>query len=274
MSGSDRYTKLACRDLSFSYGDRPVLKGVSHIISDGGFTALLGRNGSGKTTLLHCLNGINRVPEGTVFLHGTDIRHLTRNAVARAVSLVVQETPEVFPFPVIDMVVMGRAPFLNLLASPGPDAYAMARKALNDLDIGHLARVDFNRISGGEKRMVLLAAALVQSSGIMLLDEPTNHLDFKNQYLILSRIRKLCKERDTTAVAAMHDPNMAMLFADEVVLLKNGEIFAAGPVKEVMIKKHMDMLYDVETTALPFAGNGTFFLPSDVAGDVGASREI
>ena len=257
-------TPLECQALHFSYGKgRAILTGVSHAMGRGTFTALLGRNGSGKTTLLHCFNGINRVSVGSVFIHGEDIHALGPNAVARQVSLVIQETPDIFPFTVIDVVVMGRAPFLKIAQSPDAEDYVLAKKALADLGIEHLAQANFNRISGGERRMVLLAAALVQSSEIMLLDEPTNHLDFKNQHLILSCIKKLCKERGTTAIAAMHDPNLAMLFADEVVLLKNGQIFDAGPAEKVMTKSNMDVLYDTETTAFPFAGTRQFFIPTE-----------
>ncbi len=255
---------LACRNLFFSHGNVPILKGISLAMKSGTFTAILGRNGSGKTTLIHCLTGIKKTAPGTVYIKGIDMRTLSRKEVARHISLVVQENPEVFPFTVLDVVVMGRAPFLGVTQVPGPKEYELAIKALNTLDVLHLAQCNFNRISGGERQMALLACALVQTNDIMLLDEPTNHLDFKNQYLLLSRIRQLCIKCRTAVVAAMHDPNMAMLFADEVILLKDGAVFGAGPVKEVMTKPNMDMLYETDTTALPFAENGSFFIPTDV----------
>jgi iron complex transport system ATP-binding protein len=255
---------LECRNLFFSHGKIPILKGISLAIKNGTFTAILGRNGSGKTTLLHCLNGIRKTASGTVHIKGINIRTLSRKQVAQQISLVVQENPEVFPFTVLDVVVMGRAPFLGTTQVPGPEDYELAIKALKSLDVQHLAPSNFNRISGGERQMALLACALVQTSDIMLLDEPTNHLDFKNQYLLLNRIRQLCIQGNTAVVAAMHDPNMAMLFADEVILLKNGVVFGAGPVKEVMTKANMDRLYETDTTALPFARDGHFFIPTDV----------
>ena len=255
---------LACRHLFFSHGDLPILKDISLTMKHGTFTAILGRNGSGKTTLLHCLNGIKKTDSGTIYIKGIDIRTLPRKEVARHISLVIQENPEVFPFTVLDVVVMGRAPFLNATQIPGQREYQLAMEALETLDVRHLAQCNFNRISGGERQMALLACALVQTNDIMLLDEPTNHLDFKNQYLLLSRIKKLCTEYRTAVVAAMHDPNMAMLFADEVILLKDGAVFGAGPVKEVMTKPNMDMLYETDTTALPLAQNGSFFIPTDV----------
>ena len=254
---------LECRNLFFFHGKIPILKGISLSMKSGTFTAILGRNGSGKTTLLHCLNGIRKTASGTVHIKGINLRTLSRKQVARHISLVVQENPEVFPFTVLDVVVMGRAPFLGATQVPGPEDYELAMKALKILDVEHLAVANFNRISGGERQMALLACALVQTSDIMLLDEPTNHLDFKNQYLLLNRIRQLCLQSNTAVVAAMHDPNMAMLFADEVILLKDGVVFGAGPVKTVMTKTNMDRLYETDTTALPFDRDGQFFIPTD-----------
>ncbi len=255
---------LACHDLYFSYGKVPILREVSLKMKSGRFTAILGRNGSGKTTLIHCLNGIKKINSGNIYIKGRDINTLSRREVARHISLVIQENPEVFPFTVLDVVVMGRAPFLGLTRVPGIRDYELAKKALKSLDVLHLAPLNFNRISGGERQMALLACALVQTSDIMLLDEPTNHLDFKNQYLLLAQIKQLCKQYDTTVVAAMHDPNMAMFFADDVILLKDGRVFGVGPVKTVMTKTNMDILYETDTTALPFARDGYFFIPTDV----------
>ncbi|GAB6142943.1 ABC transporter ATP-binding protein [Desulfocicer niacini] len=255
---------LACCDLNFSYGQIPILRDISLGMKKGRLTAILGRNGSGKTTLIHCLNGIKKIRSGSIWIKGKNIACLSRREVARHISLVVQENPEVFPFTVLDVVVMGRAPFLGLTRVPGIRDYELAKNALKTLDVLHLAPCNFNRISGGERQMALLACALVQTSDIMLLDEPTNHLDFKNQYLLLARIRQLCRQYGTTVVAAMHDPNMAMLFADEVILLKDGRVFGAGSVKKVMTKPNMDILYETDTTALPFAREGYFFIPTDV----------
>ncbi|SMD13186.1 iron complex transport system ATP-binding protein [Desulfocicer vacuolatum DSM 3385] len=260
---------LECRNLFFSHGNTPVLKGISLAMKSSTFTAILGRNGSGKTTLLHCLNGIRKANSGTVHIKGTNIQTLSRKQVAQHISLVIQENPEVFPFTVLDVVVMGRAPFLGATQVPGTRDYKLAKQALETLDVAHLAEVNFNRISGGERQMALLACALVQTSDIMLLDEPTNHLDFKNQYLLLNKIKQLCRQSNTAVVAAMHDPNMAMLFADEVILLKKGVIFGTGPVRKVMTKANMDQLYETDTTALPFVRDGHFFIPTDVIETIG-----
>ncbi|MBI9092276.1 MAG: ABC transporter ATP-binding protein [Desulfobacterium sp.] len=258
---------LECHALNFRYGKTQILRDISFDVEPGLFYAILGKNGSGKTTLLHCLNGILAPSAGTVEIEGRNIATLSRKEIARHISLVPQEHMDVFPFKVLDVVVMGRAPFLGMTATPGEDDYRRAMDALKMLGYEKLANCNFNRISGGERQIALLATALVQTSKIMLLDEPTNHLDFNNQYRLLSQIKGLCRTRKTSVIATMHDPNMAMLFADRVILVKNGEIIAKGRAKETMTTANIDTLYGIRTVEVGNIGNKPFFLPESALSD-------
>ncbi len=256
--------KLECKLLTFRYGKTDILHDISFSVEPGVFCAVLGRNGSGKTTLLHCLNGIHKPCEGNILINGKDINLMTRNEIARHVSLVPQEHLEIFPFRVIDVVVMGRAPFIGMTRTPTPMDYDLALEALETLNARRLADCNFNRISGGERQIVLLACALAQTSEIMLLDEPTNHLDFNNQYLLLSRIKQFCRTRKTSVIASMHDPNMAILFADTIVMVKNGKLVACGPAEDIMTKQNIDRLYDTDTAPLAISETRHFFLPGGI----------
>jgi iron complex transport system ATP-binding protein len=257
---------LSCRQLGFSYGAVPVLKDICFTVEKGRFCVVLGRNGSGKTTLIHCLNRILHPTQGQVFINDKDMTSLSRNEIARTVSLVPQEHMEIFPFRVIDVVVMARAPFLGTAAAPKPGDYKMAEDALKQLHAFHLADKNFNRISGGERQIVLLARAIAQNARIMLLDEPTNHLDFNNQYHLLSAIKELCRSTDLCIVASMHDPNLASLFADEIIMLKNGRILYHGPNQKVMTPQNISALYDVDTRAIPIGDRKQLFLPKQKMG--------
>ncbi|MCP4119170.1 MAG: ABC transporter ATP-binding protein [Desulfobacteraceae bacterium] len=252
---------LKCNALGFRYGKTQILRDISFDVEPGLFYAILGKNGSGKTTLLHCLNGILSPGQGGVEIEGRNIAALSRKEIARHISLVPQEHMDVFPFKVLDVVVMGRAPFLGMTATPGEEDYRLAMDALKMLGCEKLADCNFNRISGGERQITLLATALVQTSKIMLLDEPTNHLDFNNQYRLLSRIKGLCRTRKTSVIATMHDPNMAMLFADRVIMVKNGGIVAKGSAKETMTTSNIDTLYGIKTVEIGRFDNKQFFLP-------------
>ncbi|MBN2809940.1 MAG: ABC transporter ATP-binding protein [Deltaproteobacteria bacterium] len=252
---------LECLNLGFRYGKSVILKDVSFTVEAGLFYAILGKNGSGKTTLLHCLNGILKPDTGRVELDRQNLVLLSRQQIARRISLVPQEHLEIFPFTVLDVVVMGRAPFLKMTQAPAPEDYQLARDALRMLDAENLAAASFNRISGGERQLALLAAALVQASRIMLLDEPTNHLDFNNQFRLLAQVKELCRSRQLSVVATMHDPNMARLYADRVIMVGEGRIVAQGPTAEVMTTANIDTLYQTRTFEICGPGNKKLFLP-------------
>ena len=255
---------IACHKLGFSYTDTPVLKEISFTVKKGCFCVVLGRNGSGKTTLIHCLNRILRPTTGQVTVDGKDMISLSRNQIARAVSLVPQEHMEIFPFRVIDVVVMARAPFLRTAAAPGESDYEIAAHSLKQLRACHLTDKSFNRISGGERQIVLLARAMTQNARVMLLDEPTNHLDFNHQYHLLASIKNLCRSNHLSIVASMHDPNLASLFADDVIMLKNGCILFQGPKQTVMTSKNISALYDIDTRGIQIGDQKQLFLPEQV----------
>ena len=257
---------LVCSSLSFQYGRDRVVDNVSFQVEKGSFCTVLGRNGSGKTTLLHCLAGILRPAFGRVELEGLDLSRASRIETARRVSLVPQEHTDIFPFQVIDVVVMGRTPFLGPGSRPGPDDYSRAWDTLATLQAGYLGERNFNKISGGERRIALLARALLQSRDTVLLDEPTTHLDFHNTYRLLGRIKDLCKDRSIRAVAAMHDPNLAFLFADQVVMLKDGRLLAEGPPEKVMTAKGVSQLYGTETRLEELPDGQRLFLPAFLQG--------
>lgn len=258
---------LECRSLKFKYGEKQILENISFQVEQGSFCAILGKNGTGKTTLLHCLNRILTPCSGDIIVDSHPIETLGQRQIARLISLVPQEHIEIFPFRVIDVVVMGRAPFIGHTKTPGEQDLTAAMKALNDLNARHLAEKNFNRISGGQRQIVLLAMALAQASKIMLLDEPTNHLDFNNQYHLLSIIKNLCKTKGLSIIASMHDPNMAMLFADEVVMIKDSAILAKGPAKTIMTQENISRLYDTRTFSIKLDKDRLFFLPEEILSD-------
>ncbi len=254
---------LICQSLSFSYGDTPILRDISFKLESGSFTALLGCNGAGKTTLLECINGLKIPDKGQIRLGETNLLNCGQAEVARNVSLVPQEHSDIFPFKVLEVVVMGRTPYLGVFNSPGAEDYEMAYGALKSLNAEALAQRNFNRISGGERRLVLLARAMVQEAKIMLLDEPTNHLDYKNQFLLLDFIKKMARRTGTAIFASMHDPTMALHFADNTLLLKNTRLSGSGNATTVMNPENISCLYGIDTRLLATADNGPqVFVPA------------
>ena len=252
---------LSCSGLGFAYKQHQVLSEVSFSVPPGVFCALLGRNGAGKTTLLHCLNGILTPSAGRVEIDGRDLIGLGRRQLARKVSLVPQEQTDIFPFSVLEVVVMGRTPHMGFSQKPGPEDYQKAADLLASLGYSHLAARSFNRISGGERRIALLARALLQTRETLLFDEPTNHLDFHNQHLILAKIRDICRNQGSRVIATMHDPNLARMFADQIILLKKGRVLAQGPTREVMNPQNLSLVYDTPTQCVEMPDGLCMYIP-------------
>jgi len=132
---------------------------------------------------------------------------------------VPQEHNGVFPYTVLDMVVMGRNPYLNIFARPKRKDYIIAEEALDMIGMLHLREQCYMEISGGERQMVFLARAIAQEASYFVMDEPTSHLDFCNQHEIIKTLRRIVKEWGCGVITAIHDPNLTMVFADEVLMI-------------------------------------------------------
>lgn len=237
---------IVIKNLSFSYnGHNKVLKNINLEIKPGKILALLGPNGSGKTTLLKCIFGSLKPTNGSIYIDGKESNLLSPQELARCVGGVPQEHHPAFPYRVIDVVVMGRTPYLDLFSAPSSLDYKKAEKVLKELGIFHLAYKPYTQLSGGERKIVLIARALVQDPKVLLLDEPTAHLDVKNKIKILTLIRELTKKRRTLAVIrTLHDPNEALLFSDEIALLEKGSIVYLGPSNEID-EKLLEKVYGI-----------------------------
>lgn len=252
---------LVCTNITFAYNGTRVLHQVSLDVPKGNFCALLGRNGSGKTTLLHCLCGILHPESGEIMVDNNPVHLVNGTARAKCISLVPQESDQIFPFTVLDLVLMGRNPHLSRFAMPGAEDEKSAWQALELLGAAHLAKRRVNQISGGERQLATVARALAQQAPVMLLDEPTNHLDFHNQYHLLYQIRKLCRDQNLTVLASMHNPNAVAAVADRVVLLEAGHAAAQGDAESVLTQKQLSRLYGMPLVESRLTGGQKHFMP-------------
>jgi iron complex transport system ATP-binding protein len=223
----------------------PVVHDVSFRVEQGRLAVLLGPNGSGKTTLFKCIAGLWKPTAGKVRLDGTDLLSLNYRQRAALLAVVPQEHSPTFPYSVMDAVLMGRAPHVGLYSAPSSADIDITRKALDDVGISHLADRCYTRISGGERQMALIARAIAQDAPLLLLDEPTSHLDFRNQHRVLEMVRRIASDKGLTVLMTLHDPNLTAFFADQVIMLKNGEIVADGEPDTVLNEQTLGLLYDV-----------------------------
>jgi iron complex transport system ATP-binding protein len=236
---------LEITDLRFSYGARPILEGVSFSTYPGDLIALLGPNGVGKSTLLRCILGFLKSYQGRVIVAGRDVRGLTARALARLVAYIPQSSAQVFDYTVLELVLMGKASQMKMLATPGRKEEAEARAVLDELGIDHLRHRGCGQISGGEYQLVLLARALLQRARILLMDEPTANLDYGNQYRVMERIARLSR-RDFTVMLSTHDPNQALLHANRAIIVQKGRVSADGRPDDVMTAETLSGMFGID----------------------------
>jgi iron complex transport system ATP-binding protein len=242
--------RLVADDVSFAFGERVVVAGVSLSIAAGELVAVLGPNGSGKSTLLRLLAGLIVPAGGAVRLDGRPLPSFGRRDLARRVAVVPQDPRIDFPFTALEVTLMGRAPHQSGLGLPSAHDLAVARAALAQVDAGALAGRAIDRLSGGERQRVFVARALAQEPDVLLLDEPTTHLDLRHQLETHVLVRRLCRERDLACVAVLHDLNLAMAHADRVVVLAAGSVAAAGPPADALTAARIAEVFGVVVTTV------------------------
>jgi len=230
---------IEAKGISFSYGEREVLRGISLKIAEGEFVAILGPNGAGKSTFLRCLAGILKC-DG-VFVRGRPINDYPPRELSKVLAYVPQRVEPGF-LTVFDTVLLGRRPYMGL--TPSERDLKVVEEALKRLGIEELALKRTNEISGGELQKVSIARALAQEPEILLMDEPTNNLDLKSQLEVMRLARELARE-GKAVVTVMHDVNLALRFAKRFVFMKDGRKIADGGL-EVLSEKLFEEVYGVK----------------------------
>jgi iron complex transport system ATP-binding protein len=246
------------RNLTFSYAGRPVLDAIDLDIQEGCFTVVMGKNGSGKSTLFRLLAGFLTPREGNISLLGRPLRQLSDRERARLLGFLPQHHRPVFPFRVEDVVLTGRAGHIRLI--PGKEDRRHAGEALAVIGIEHLRERIFTELSGGEQQLVMIARVIAQNPHIILFDEPTTHLDFFYQDRVLKVIRELTRMR-FTVIAVLHDPNIAALYGDHFVCLKNGRVLHESHQQSPDAAVLADV-YGMHLAAIPFQQK-TLVFPTD-----------
>jgi iron complex transport system ATP-binding protein len=244
---------ISARNLTFAYRSRArpaaaraAVAGVSLDLAPGARLGILGPNGSGKTTLLKMLGGVLTPSAGTVTLDGVSLAALGRQAVARRIAMVPQDTHPAFDYTALELVLMGRYPHLGAFEVEGAADLAIAADALAATGTSDFMCRYFSTLSGGERQRVVIASALAQQAEVLLLDEPTASLDPGFQIEIADLLRRLHRERGIGLVLSTHDLNLAASLCDSLILMREGRVVAAGPTGDVLTSERVASLYDID----------------------------
>lgn len=251
---------LAAKNLFYGYNRVPFISEVNLEIREGEFLGIVGPNGAGKSTLLKLLSRALKPDKGRVLLKGRDIFSLSPREVACTMA-VVSQNPPLPEMTVEEFVLLGRIPHyrrFQLFETRGDRE--IAEESLKKVGIYALRNRPLQSLSGGERRLALLARALCQEPEILLLDELTAHLDVAREIKILKLLKNLNRENGLTVVAVLHHFNAASELCDRLVLMGKGRILADGPPEEVMDPERLGEVFGVKLLSLKNPVSGKPYL--------------
>ena len=235
--------KISVENIGLSYDEKQILKNVSIHAENKEFVGLIGPNGSGKSTLLKCIYSVLKPQKGAVYLGEESLDVMSYKSSARKMAVVAQHNYYNFDFSVWEVVLMGRSPHKKAMERENIEDFRIVEEALKKVGMYHFRQRSFSTLSGGEQQRVILARALAQQTPCLILDEPTNHLDITHQLQLLRTV----KELNVTVISAIHDMNIAAAFCDKIYVLKDGHIVDYGTPREVLTRKLLKEIYEVNS---------------------------
>ena len=225
---------LQVEHLHFAYKERSVLSDVSLSFAPGRIYGVLGPNGCGKSTLVDLLIR-RRIPQsGRILFKGRELAAYRRNELARQIALVPQNFYINFPYTALEVVIMGRYPYIPRFATPSSDDWDLVERVMAQTDTLQFKDRLITQLSGGERQRVIFARALAQQTPILILDEATSNMDIRHTLQLLELAAAAPDRPRRCVIAVMQDVNLAALFCDELVLMKPQTVYAQGPVAELL----------------------------------------
>lgn len=261
--------ELACAGLDCGVGGQVILRGVDLVIPPGSRTAVVGINGAGKSTLLRALAGLTAPHAGRVTIGGEDLAGRSAATRARTIAFVGQEDTPPMELRVGELVALGRVPHHPPWRAGGGSERSIVIEALERVGMADYIDRRCHQLSGGERRRVVLARGLAQGTPILALDEPANHLDIAWQLRLLA----LLGEYRGTVVASMHDLDLVLRHFDQVAVVGDGRLLAAGPPVETLNPALLRTAFGVDAAPVTDPGTGRpHLLIRAVSGEPGAAQ--
>ncbi|HMO27504.1 MAG TPA: ABC transporter ATP-binding protein [Tepidisphaeraceae bacterium] len=240
---------LSADRLSVSLGDRTILRDVTLAVSPGQLVALLGPNGCGKTTLLRALAGL--IPStGKITLSGKPLPSIDRRTIARRIAYLPQAPAVLEGMRVHELLSLGRLPYRAAFGLDAPDDAFIVQAIATQLELADLLDRRIETLSGGQRQRAFIARCLVQQPAILLLDEPATYLDLRHQIELHRLLARLAREQHLAVLMASHDFNLSATHCDQIVLMHEGTIAAAGKPADVLQPEAIERIYDVKVRRL------------------------
>ena len=239
--------------LDFGYDPNvPVIKDINVTLDKPEFVCIMGPNGVGKSTLIHCMNRILRFTNGTIMIGGNDTKDMKLKELSSYMGYVPASSEDTFPLTVVDTVMVGLQNDFKF--GTNDEDLKRVYETLRMMKIEHLAMRNFNELSAGQHQKVMLARGLVRTPKIVLLDEPTSNLDIKHQIDVTKTLSMLPKAKGMLVIMISHDINITAKFADRIIMLSGGGIFADGTPAEVLTKENIRTVYGVDADVIEVDG--------------------
>ncbi len=233
---------LYVEGIRFGYNGEITLKDIEFELKRGRICAILGENGAGKTTLLKCIDGVLKPKIGTVYVEKKNLAEMSKNDIAKYIGYVPQRYTEGM-LTVFDTVLLGRKPYIKWDVSKRD--IEIVEDTIRKMGLEKISLKHIDEISGGELQKVIIARALVQQPKVLLLDEPTNNLDIRNQMEVMRIVKRIVMEKNISAIVALHDINLAIRYADDFLILKDGRILSCGGF-ETITPENIKRAYGIE----------------------------
>lgn len=240
-------TAIEARAVTVVTRGNTLVKDVSLICPAGQVVGIIGPNGAGKTTLLRTMAGLTKPTNGHVAINGVPVHSMTTSETSQRIAYVPQSAA-VHPFTAIDMVLMGRYPYLRRWQLEAAEDRRAAHEALTQTDTAQFANRRVDTLSGGERQRVLIARAIAQDTDVILADEPVASLDLKHQLLTLRLLRERAKSQQVAVCVVMHDLNLAASYCDNVLAMHQGSAVASGTPNAVLTPELIQQVFQVNAT--------------------------
>ncbi len=250
---------IELEDVSYQINGKWLVQDINLTIKNGLLWGFVGPNGAGKSTLLRLISGELIPTTGEISFFGKPINSYEPKELARLRAYLQQKRDINFPFTALEVVLFGRYPYLNGTKETTSDI-AIAKKALRNVEADAFTYRLYQTLSGGEASRIDVARILAQSPGLFLLDEPTNHLDPRHQLQILNLCKNICDE-GKTVITAIHDLNLASMYADQLLMLKDGVSVACGSPKSVLTQKMLTETYNISFNIIPHPNGYPWVMP-------------